>query len=160
MTAGFACYERFFTHDDFTLETDSALEAVECWAFFDPSFSEHQPFCVSLRYDHYGMPGGYYRNLYITDVEKTYTGDNFQGKPVLHYRFNWQDPMGVEGGTPFWLEIYSEADYFNWAARDEGNLYWQWNQFDKAAFFRLLGTPEDSRIQPASWGEIKAGFSD
>ena len=96
----------------------------------------------------------------VRDVEETYTGDNFQGKPVFHYRLNLSNPMDVEGGTPFWLEIYSQTENFQWGATNYGNLYFNWNEQPYSAFFRLLGTPEDTGVQPASWGEIKAGFSD
>ncbi|MCX7021439.1 MAG: hypothetical protein NTW26_04020 [bacterium] len=59
LAGGFASYGTYNTQDDFTLETDSVLEAVECWAFYylgDPD-PHPQPFYVNLRYDHYGMPG-------------------------------------------------------------------------------------------------------
>ncbi len=160
MTTGFWCYGPYYTHDDFTLDTDSALEAVECWGFYSSTSDNPQPFNVALRYDHYGMPGSYYDWTYVTDVEETYTGDNFQGKPVVHYRLSWSNPMDVEGGMTFWLEIWSYADYFKWGAEDGGLLYYQWNPAERSAFFRLLGTPEDTGVQPMSWGEIKAGFSD
>ncbi|MCX7021440.1 MAG: hypothetical protein NTW26_04025 [bacterium] len=67
--------------------------------------------------------------------------------------------IGVEAGTPFWLEIYSVAEHFDWGTRSTGNLYYMWDQCDFSAFFRLLGTPLDTGVQTASWGEIKAGFS-
>jgi hypothetical protein len=162
MTGCFWSYGPYYTQDDFTLETYSVLEAVECWALYclEEPDQHPQPFVVSLRYDHYGMPGQVYRADYSNDVDETYTGDDYMGMyPVYHYRLNLTDGIGVEGGTPFWLEIYSEAENFMWAARSYGNLYHQWNQYDYSAFFRLLGTPEDTAVEPASWGEIKAGFS-
>jgi hypothetical protein len=160
MVTGFWCYGPYYTHDDFILETDSELQAVECWAFYSSMSDNPQPFNVALRYDHYGMPGSYYDNRHVTDVEETYTGDNFQGKPVFHYRLNWNDPMDVEGGETFWLEIWSYADYFKWGAEDGGLLYYLWNPVDCSAFFRLLGTPDDTGTETMSWGEIKAGYVD
>jgi hypothetical protein len=160
MTAGFWSYGPYYTHDDFTLDGNSSLEAVECWGFYSSGSDNPQPFNVALRYDHYGMPGSYYDWTVVTDVEETYTGDKFQGKPVFHYRLNFPDPMDVEGGMPFWLEIWSYADYFKWGAEDGGLLYYQWNPVERSAFFRLLGTTGEPGVQAASWGEIKAGFSD
>ncbi|MCX7022888.1 MAG: hypothetical protein NTW26_11585 [bacterium] len=161
MNGGFGIYGEFYTQDDFTLETDAVLEAVECWAYYYfPDDDYHpQPFNVTIRYDHYGMPGGYYITTRTFDVEETDTGDDYHEYRVWHYRLNI-DPRHVDGGTRFWLEIRTDARNCKWACKDVGNLYFQWNQWDKAAFFHLLGTPEDTRVQPASWGEIKAGFSD
>jgi hypothetical protein len=160
LNGGFQSWGPHYTQDDFTLATDAVLQAVECWAFYWEDSTHPQAFYVSLRYDHYGMPGGYYIASYSYDLEETYTGDDYQGRPVYHYRLNLMDDIDVEAGTPFWLEIYSEADYFDWGVRNGGNLYYLWNQYDSSAFFRLLGTPEETGVEPASWGEIKAGFSD
>jgi hypothetical protein len=163
LTEGFWSYGPYYTQDDFTLGTYSVLQAVECWAFYSPEEPDYhpQPFHVNLRYDHYGMPGQIYIASYSYDVEETYTGDDYQGRyPVYHYRLNLIDDIGIEAGTPFWLEIYSVAENFKWGARNQGNLYYMWNQYDSSAFFRLLGTPSGEEVQPASWGEIKAGFSD
>jgi hypothetical protein len=161
MNGAFASYGTFYTQDDFTLETDSVLQAVECWAIYMGEPDHPQPFYVGLRYDHYGMPDGYYRASYSYDVEETYTGDDYMGMfPVYHYRLNLIDDIGVDAGTPFWLEIYSVAEHFLWGARDIGNLYFMWSEHPFSAFFRLLGTPLDTGVEAASWGEIKAGFSD
>ena len=164
MNGAFPGWGPHYTHDDFTLETDAVLEAVECWAiYYFPDDDYHpQPFTVTIRYDHYDMPGSIYKAVRVYDVEETDTGDDYGYGDVYrvwHYRLN----MGgchVDGGTPFWLEIRTDAENFKWACRDVGNLYYQWNQWDKAAFFRLLGTPDDTRVEAASWGEIKATYSD
>jgi hypothetical protein len=164
MTGGFSSWGPHYTQDDFTLETDAILYAVECWAYYwhEPDYHP-QPFYVGLRYDHYGMPGGYYRASYCSHPEETFTGDVYMGKyPVYHYRLDLIDEfgIGIEAGTPFWLEIYSVAEDFSWGTRHPGNLYYTWQQYDCSAFFRLLGTPLDTGVEPASWGEIKAGYSD
>ncbi len=160
MNGGFGIYGQYYTQDDFTLETDAVLEAVECWAYYYfPDDDYHpQPFNVTIRYDHYGMPGGYYFTTRTFDVEETDTGDVYgDGYHVYHYRLNI-DGHHVDGGTPFWLEIRTDAENCKWACKNVGNLYYQWNQWDKAAFFRLLGTPEDTGVEAVSWGEIKATF--
>jgi hypothetical protein len=163
LTGGFADYGPYYTQDDFTLATDSLLQAVECWTFYYPDDSDNhpKPFYVRLRYDHYGMPGGYYITSYAYDVEETYTGDVYMGRyPVYHYLLNLEDTLGIDGGTPFWLEIYSQTENFQWGARNTGNLYFMWNEQPYSAFFRLLGTPLDTDVQTATWGEIKATYSD
>jgi hypothetical protein len=162
MTGGFSSWGPHYTQDDFTLETDAIISAVECWAYYGVEPDHHpQPFYVGLRYDHYGMPGGYYAASYSPHPEETYTGDVYMGiYPVYHYLMNLIDDIGVEAGTPFWLEIYSVAEDFSWGTRHPGNLYYTWQQYNCSAFFRLLGTPLDTGVDPASWGEIKAGYSD
>jgi len=160
LSGGFGSWGPHYTQDDFTLATDAVLQAVECWAFYYPDEPDHHPqlFHVGLRYDHYGMPGEYYIASYCPHPIETYTGDDYLGLPVYHYRLNLVDDIGVDAGTPFWLEIYSVAENFDWGIRNTGNLYYTWTQYDASAFFRLLGTPLDTDVQPASWGEIKATF--
>ncbi len=161
MNGGFGIYGEYYTQDDFTLETDAELEAVECWAYYYPEEPDYhpQPFNVTVREDHYGMPGGYYFTPRTFDVEETYTGFDYHGHPLYHYRLNIE-PRDVDGGMTFWLEIRTDAENCNWGCKTTGNLYYQWNQWNKAAFFRLLGTPDDTRVEAASWGEIKAAYSE
>jgi hypothetical protein len=162
MNTGFEIFGEYYTQDDFTLETDAELEVVECWAYYYPDEPAHpRPFEVNVRYDQYGMPGAYYFRDRIggDDLEETYTGFDYHGHPLYQYRLNIE-PCYIEAGTPFWLEIRSDAENCRWGAKDPGNLYYLWYPWDKAAYFRLLGTPEDTLVQPASWGEIKAGFTD
>ncbi len=160
MNGGFGIYGEYYTQDDFTLETDAELEAVECWAYYYPEEPAHpRPFNVNVRYDQYGMPGAYYFRTRTFDLEETYTGFDYHGYPLYHYRLNIE-PVHIDGGTRFWLEIRTEAENCKWANRSVGNMYYQWYQWDKAAYFRLLGTPEDTGVEAVSWGEIKAGYSD
>jgi len=159
---GKGIYGEYYTQDDFTLETDAELEAVECWAFYYPEEPAHpRLFYVNVRYDQYGMPGAYYFRTTTggDDLEETYTGFDYHGHPLYHYLLNIE-PCHIEAGTPFWLEIRTEAENCTWGSKTTGNLYSQWYQWDEAAYFRLLGTPEESNVEPASWGEIKAGYSD
>ncbi|OGD74491.1 MAG: hypothetical protein A2Y64_01945 [Candidatus Coatesbacteria bacterium RBG_13_66_14] len=137
---------------------------MEFWAYYYPEEPAHpRPFDVNVRYDQYGMPGAYYFRTRVggDDLEETDTGFDYQGKYTLYlYRLNLEEPCHIEGGTPFWLEVRSDAENCNWGSKPTGNLYYQWNQWDCAVYFRLLGTPDETAVQPASWGEIKAGFSD
>ncbi|HUT98628.1 MAG TPA: hypothetical protein VM054_06095, partial [bacterium] len=156
LSGGFGSWGPHYTQDDFTLATDAVLQAVECWAYYYPDEPDHHPqlFHVGLRYDHYGMPGEYYIASYCPHPKETFTGDVYLDMfPVYHYRLNLVDDIGVEAGTPFWLEIYSVAENFDWGIRNTGNLYYTWTQYDASAFFRLLGTPLDTDVQSASWGE-------
>jgi len=156
-------YGEYYTQDDFTLETDAEIEVVEFWAYYYPEEPAHpRPFEANVRYDQYGMPGAYYFRTTTggDDLEETYTGFDYMGYlRVYYYRLNIV-PQHVDGGTPFWLEIRSDAENCRWVMKSGGNLYSQWYQWDEAVYFRLLGTPEETNVQPMSWGEIKAGFSD
>jgi hypothetical protein len=162
MFGGWEIYGEYYTQDDFTLETDAEIEVVECWAYYYPEEPVHpRPFDVNIRYDQYGMPGAYYFKDRVgsDDLEEIDTGFEHGGHPVYLYRLNIE-PCHIEAGTPFWLEIRSDAENCKWGSKDIGDLYFQWYPVYCSAYFRLLGTPEDTGVQAASWGEIKAGFSD
>ncbi|MCX7021457.1 MAG: hypothetical protein NTW26_04120 [bacterium] len=161
MNGGWGIYGEYYTQDDFTLEMDAEIEAVEFWAFYSPEEPAHpRPFDVNVRYDQYGMPGAYYYRTRVggDDLEETDTGFDYNGHTLYLYRLNIE-PCHVDGGTQFWLEIRSDAENCKWGSKTTGNLYYQWNQWDVAVYFRLLGTPV-AGVETASWGEIKAGFSD
>ncbi|MCK4595049.1 hypothetical protein KAU45_11140 [bacterium] len=164
MNSVWASWGPYYTQDDFTLDTRSLLKVIEYWAiYYYPDDDDHpQQFTFSIRYDHYGMPGGWKKVFRppLRNIEETDTGDVYLGYTVWHYRVDLGSGFRLDGGTPWWLEIYSDAENFKWGARSQGNLHHQWNQWDKSAFFRILGTPDDTRVEAASWGEIKAGFSD
>ena len=168
MSGAFKSWGEYYTQDDFILDTDALIKAIECWAIYTPFDDEDdhpQPFRISIRYDHYGMPGGLKlsASLPLQYIDETDTGDVYgygeDAPKVWHYRFDFSG-WRLDGGTPWWLEIRTEAQNFAWGARSVGNLYHQWNEHFYSAFFRLLGHFEETAVQSASWGEIKAGFVD
>ncbi|MCX7022386.1 MAG: hypothetical protein NTW26_08975 [bacterium] len=162
MMGGFGIYGEHYTQDDFTLETDAEIEVVEFWAHYYPEEpAYHLSFWANVRYDQYGMPGAYYFRDWVgpDDLEEIDTGFDYNGHILYLYRLHIE-PCHIEAGTPFWLEIRSDAENCMWGIKGGGNLYYQWYQWHQATYFRLLGTPEDTGVQTASWGEIKAGFSD
>lgn len=162
MNGGWQIYGEYYTQDDFTLETDAEIEVVEFWAYYYPEEPAHRgSFWANVRYDQYGMPGAYYFRDWVgsDDLEEIDTGYEYCGHILYLYRLNIE-PCHIEAGTPFWLEIRSYAENCKWGSKTSGNLYFQWYPVYCSAYFRLLGTPEDTRVETASWGEIKAGFSD
>ncbi|OGD74483.1 MAG: hypothetical protein A2Y64_01895 [Candidatus Coatesbacteria bacterium RBG_13_66_14] len=162
MIGGWMIYGEYYTQDDFTLETDAEIEVVEFWAYYYPEEpAYHLSFWANVRYDQYGMPGAYYFRDWVgpDDLEEIDTGYDHGGHILYLYRLNIE-PCHIEAGTPFWLEIRSEAENCKWGFETGGILYFQWDPWSQETFFRLLGTPDETSVQPASWGEIKAGFSD
>jgi len=162
MNGGWGIYGEYYTQDDFILDTDAEVEAVEFWAYYYPEEPAHpRPFEANVRYDQYGMPGAYYFRTRVggDDLEETDTGFDYQGHPLYHYRLNIE-PCHIEAWTPFWLEIRSDAENCRWGSKTIGDLYFQWNPVQCSAYYRLLGTPEEPGVESASWGEIKATYSD
>jgi hypothetical protein len=162
MNGGWMIYGEYYTQDDFTLETDADIEVVEFWAYYYPEEpAYHLSFWANVRYDQYGMPGAYYFRDWVNPVyvEEIDTGYEYCGCILYQYRLNIE-PQHIDGGTPFWLEIRSDAENCKWGFENGVILYFQWDRCSQDTFFRLLGTPDESNVEPASWGVIKAVYSD
>ncbi len=165
MNRAFSSWGRYYTQDDFILEADSRVVFIEFWGIYSPDDDYHpQPFWIIFRYDHYGMPGRYFdgARIPLQGIVETDTGEDYHGKTVYHYRIDLSgSPMGIDAGL-WWLDIGAETENFKWGGRGQtgGILYHQYLQYNASAYFRLLGTRDDTRVEAASWGEIKAGFSD
>jgi hypothetical protein len=149
------------TQDDFILTSSGWVKGFECWFLYADS-PHPQPFEVTLRYYDHGHPGDIFWTAHVTDVTDTNTGDDLFGFDVWHslLLLDEEDYVFIEAGPPHWLEIYWTGYGGAWCCEEDGNAYSDGREWDLSVFFTVLGTPSGAAVQPASWGEIKAEFSD
>ncbi len=148
------------TQDDFELENSGWIKGFECWFIYNGNHP--QPFELTIRYDHYGRPGGTFWTAYVTDVTDGDTGDDFWEYDVWHTQLllDEEDYVYIEAGTPYWLEIFWTGFISGyWCCGDGGNAHWNGVEYPLSVFFTVLGTP-GSGVEESSWGEIKAGFTE
>ncbi len=161
MNSAFSSWGRYYTQDEFILETDSKVMFIEFWGIYSPDDDYHpQPFWIIFLYDHYGMPGGYFDGgcLPLGAITETDTGEDYHGNPVYHYSIDISgEPMSIDAGQ-WWLDISAETENFKWGGRGQtgGILYHNYLQYNASVYFRLLGTPSGAGVEETSWGEIKA----
>ena len=99
----------------------------------------------------------------ITDVTDIDTGDDLYGVDVYHTKLllNEEDYIFIEAGETYWLELYWTGFIdCGWLCENVGNARQNGHEYYLSTFFRILGTPSGEGVEPASWGEIKAGFSE
>lgn len=159
--SGLASNGAFHTQDDFILESSGVVKGFECWFIYDGNHP--QPFTASIFYDYDGRPSGRKWMADITDVTDTDTGDDLGDFDVYHTQLllEEEDYVFIEAGTTYWLELYWTGFYYGvWLCALGGNAHQNGDEYYLSTFFRILGTPSGEGVEAASWGEIKAGFSE
>ena len=161
-----ASHGYYHTMDLFTLENAGVVKGFECWFFYNYDYPV--PFNAAIRHDNNGWPGDGLWTARITDVTNTFTGDEWWGEDdwfedsgVYHtlLLLEEEDYVLIEAGRPFWLKLQS-TDYGAWCCEEGGTAYYNGEIYDLSTFFTILGTPSGGNVESASWGEIKAGFSE
>jgi len=161
LEAGLPCNGGCHTQDDFTFEESGVIMGFDGWFIYDGNHP--QPFTAIIFYDYDGRPSGRKWMADIADVTDIDTGDDAGDFDVYltELRLDEEDYVFIEAGETYWLELFWTGFIECWwLCALGGNAHCNGDEYYLSTFFTILGIPSGEGVEPASWGEIKAGFSD